>query len=140
MKSYKLVKNSRSEDSTPYAGPTCGRAKVRPGRVYHHRLQADLDVRRLNEQNSVGFRIVTMGEGKDDTDILEILINLATDCGRHFFGIEMIAETAGEPQLEVQQAAYRLRESGKAGFLPPVPEIDDAYKITSVCLSTEVPI
>jgi hypothetical protein len=139
MKSYKIVKSSRSDDSPPYAGPTCAQAKVNPGKVYYRRASADRACRLLSEANPVGFKVVTMGDGPDDLDLLETIKDLATENGRHYFGMELVAEEAGIADIsEMKRALYRLNEGGQVGILPGCPEIEEADRITSVCLSSEV--
>ena len=139
MISYKIVKASRTDDAPPYAGATCGRAGIEPGKVYYYLSTAENFARRLTAKNPVGFRVVQMGEGRTDQDIVEILRDLAGDHGRHYFDPSMVAKIAGEPLLEVQQACYRLTQYGKVGIIPNPPSIDEANRITSVCLGMDVP-
>jgi len=139
MISYKIVKASRNDNAPPYAGLTCDRAGIEPGKVYYHLSTAENFARRLAAKNPVGFRVVTMGTGRTDQDIVEIVRDLASENGRHYFDPSMVAKIAGEPLLEVQQAFYRLTQYGKVGIIPNPPSIDEANRITSVCLGLEVP-
>jgi hypothetical protein len=137
MISYKIVKSSRSDDSPPYAGLTCDRAGIEPGKIYYYLSTAENFAARLAAKNPVGFKVVTMGTGKTDQDILEIVRDLTSENGRHYFDPFMVAKIAGEPLLEVQQCFYRLTQYGKVGIIPFPPSIDEANRITSVCLGSE---
>lgn len=139
MISYKIVKASRGDDSPPYAGPTCRRAGIEPGKIYYYLSTAENFAARLADKNPVGFKVVTMGSGRTDQDIVEILRDLAGEHGRHYFDPEMVAKIAGEPVQEVKQAFYRLTQYGKCGIIPNPPSIDEADRIHSVCLGMDVP-
>ena len=51
-----IVKRTRVSDS-PYIGPSCAKANVKPGRTYEHRGTAQRDARRLSKVNPVGFDV-----------------------------------------------------------------------------------
>jgi len=56
MATYHIHKKSRAP-GTPYQGPTCDRAGVKPGRVYETEAEAQIDADKLSEVNPVGFEV-----------------------------------------------------------------------------------
>ena len=65
---YVIMKKSRLYlGGVGYAGPTCQKANVQPGRVYTDEefSTACIDAAKLSDQNPVGFEVV---EYKEQTD------------------------------------------------------------------------
>jgi hypothetical protein len=58
---YIIRKKSRSGFS-PYTGPTCKLAKVKPGKSYDNKKDAEKDARKLSDWNPVGFEAVKTPE------------------------------------------------------------------------------
>lgn len=56
--SYKIVKNSRENNATPYIGITCYAAGVKPGHIYADKQRAIEDAKKMTSYNGVGFRVV----------------------------------------------------------------------------------
>ena len=56
MRRYIIVKATR-DSNTPYAGPTCRRAGVKPGQVFRNKRAAHRVARKLSAFNPVGFKV-----------------------------------------------------------------------------------
>lgn len=61
---YIIRKASRS-DLAPYAGSSCERAGVTPGRTYPSRTEAESDAQKLRQWNPVGFDVVERPDIRD---------------------------------------------------------------------------
>ncbi len=57
-----IHKSSRMAKS-PYAGPTCERAGITPGKEYDSEEEAQIDAAKLSEMNPVGFVVSPLDGG-----------------------------------------------------------------------------
>lgn len=53
---YIIIKKSRVSNS-PYNGPTCDRAGIERGKIYHEKRKAQKDAITLSKYNPVGFKV-----------------------------------------------------------------------------------
>lgn len=63
MNGYMIVKNVKGW-RTPYAGPCCARAGVRPGQIYLEKPPALKDCAKLQPYSAIGFTVVPYAPAK----------------------------------------------------------------------------
>lgn len=60
VKSGRYIDEAQASPADAYAGPTCLKANVPPGKVYANFAAAQADAQKLTAHNPVGFEVLTL--------------------------------------------------------------------------------
>jgi hypothetical protein len=77
---YAIRKKSRGTSNIPYAGPSCEKAGIYPGKIYDKKFQADRDAKKLTAINRVGFESFELKCPHNNIKA-GMLVNRCWDCG-----------------------------------------------------------